>query len=255
MRIVLDTAWIAGLLLALCRTAGFAAASPLVARVLPPVGRVLFALAGAVFLARPVPTEPTLPQLLGWAGANVAVGLVLAFVSGIALWTFQVAGEALDVNSGLAVGRVLDPLGQHEVGVLARLFQMTAFALLLGAGGDRLLLTGLARSVEALPLAGAPSMPSGVGDLVLAGVSELMLAGLELAAPALASLVLAEIALAVAARFAPQANVFLLGLPAKIALTLVLLGIALATFPGAAQDALGRALRAFGWTLRGLAGG
>jgi flagellar biosynthetic protein FliR len=255
MRLVLDTAWIAGLLLALCRTAGFAAASPLVARVLPPVGRVLFALAAAVFLAEPVPSEPTLPQLLGWASANVAVGLVLAFVSGIALWSFGVAGEALDVNSGFAVGRVLDPLGQHEVGVLARLFQMTAFALLLGAGGDRLLLTGLARSVDVLPLAGAPSMPSGIGDLVLAGISDLMLAGLELAAPALASLMLAEVALAVAARFAPQANVFLLGLPAKIALTLVLLGVVLATFPGAVQDALARALQAFGWTLRGLAGG
>lgn len=255
MRVILDTAWIAGLLLALCRTAGFAAASPLVARAFPPIGRVLLALTGAVFLARPVPVEPTLGQLLLWAGANVAVGLVLAFVSGIALWVFEVAGEFVEVTSGLAVARVLDPIGHHEVGVLGRLFQMTGFALLIGAGGDRLLFLGLARSVEALPVMAAPSMPPGIGDLVLDVVGQLMVAAMELAAPALGALVLAEVVLAVAARLAPQANVFLLGLSAKIALTFLVLGVVLAAFPGAAREVLDQGLRSLGWALRGLAMG
>ncbi|GIV00942.1 MAG: hypothetical protein KatS3mg014_2557 [Actinomycetota bacterium] len=254
MRLELETAWAAGLLFALCRTAGFAAASPLVARALPPVGRVLLALAGALLLTRPVEGDLTVPHLLGWAGANVAVGVALGFVSGIGLWLFQVAGEILDAASGLAMARVLDPLARGEVGVLGRLFQMTAFALLLALGGDRLLLAGLARSADVLPLWGAPSLPSGVGDAVLAGVSSLMVAGLELAAPVLGALVLAEIVLALAARLAPQANVFLLGLSVKIALTIALLGAALALFPGTARDALDATIRALGGTLRLLAG-
>ncbi len=255
MRIDLETAWAAGLLLGLCRTAGFAAASPLVARALPPVGRVLLALAGAVLLARPVTADLTVPHLLGWAGANVAVGLALGFVSGIGLWLFQVAGEILDAGSGLAMARTLDPLARAEVGVLGRLFQMTAFALLLALGGDRLLLAGLARSAELLPLTGAPALPPGLGDAVLAAISSLMVAGFELAAPVLGALVLTELALALAARLAPQANVFLLGLSVKVALTLALLGSALALFPGTARDALEVALRALGGAIRLLAGG
>lgn len=254
MRIELETAWAAGFLLALCRTAGFAAASPLVARALPPVGRVLLALAGAVLLARPVTEDLTVPHLLGWAGANVSVGLALGFVSGVGLWLFQVAGEILDAGSGLAMARTLDPLSRGEVGVLGRLFQMTAFALLFALGGDRLLLAGLARSAELLPLTGAPSLPPGVGDAVLAGVSSLMVAGLELAAPVLGALVLAELVLALAARLAPQANVFLLGLSAKVALTIALLGTALALFPGTAREALDAAVDALGGVIRLLAG-
>jgi flagellar biosynthetic protein FliR len=254
MRIELETAWAAGLLLALCRTAGFAAASPLVARALPPVGRVLLALAAAMLLARPVTADPTVGHLLGWAAANVAVGLALGFVSGIGLWLFQVAGEILDAGSGLAVARTLDPLARGEVGVLGRLFQMTAFALLLALGGDRMLLAGLARSADVLPLEAAPSLPSGLGDAVLAEVSSLMVAGLELAAPVLGALLLAEVVLALAARLAPQANVFLLGLSVKVALTIALLGAALALFPGTARDAIDGAVRALGGTLRLLAG-
>ncbi len=254
MRLELETAWAAGFLFALCRTASFAAASPLVARALPPVGRVLLALAGALLLVQPVTGDLTVPHLLTWAGANVAVGLALGFVSGIGLWLFQVAGEILDAGSGLAMARTLDPLARVEVGVLGRLFQMTALALLFALGGDRLLLAGLARSAEALPLWGAPSLPSGVGDAVLASVSSLMVAGLELAAPVLGALVLTELVLALGARLAPQANVFLLGLSVKVALTIALLGIALALFPGTAREALDAAVRALGGTLRLLSG-
>jgi flagellar biosynthetic protein FliR len=81
-----------------------------------------------------------------------------------------------------------------------------------------------------------------------------MVAGLELAAPVLGALVLAEVVLALAARLAPQANVFLLGLSVKVALTIALLGAALALFPGTARDAIDGAVRALGGTLRLLAG-
>ena len=44
----------------------------------------------------------------------------------------------------------------------------------------------------------------------------MLIAAFELALPALAALFAAEVVLGIAARFAPQANVFLVGLPLKI---------------------------------------
>jgi len=43
-----------------------------------------------------------------------------------------------------------------------------------------------------------------------------MIAAVELAMPALAALFVVEVLLGIASRFAPQANAFLIGLPAKV---------------------------------------
>ena len=44
----------------------------------------------------------------------------------------------------------------------------------------------------------------------------MLVAAVEMAMPALAALFVAEVVLGIASRFAPQANIFLLGLPAKV---------------------------------------
>lgn len=254
MVLPLDPGWAAGLLLALSRTAGFAAASPVFARALPPAGRVLFALAASLALARPVEGELSLGSLAGSAAMNVAVGLVLAFATGMILHLFDVAGEVLDVSSGLASARILDPVTRLDVGVFTRLFRMTSLAVLLAIGGDRLLVRALARSVEAVPLTGRMSVGPAIGEGLVTSLGALLVAGLELAAPALGALFLAEVALGVAARFAPQANVFLLGLSVKVLLALATLGVVLTLFPGAVRGAVETMLRISGDLVRTLSG-
>ena len=66
------------------------------------------------------------------------------------------------------------------------------------------------------------------GDIALFFVS-----ALEIAAPLLAALFLAEAALGLLARAAPQMNIFALGLPVKILVTLTLAGLAIPLLPDA----------------------
>jgi flagellar biosynthetic protein FliR len=82
-----------------------------------------------------------------------------------------------------------------------------------------------------------------------------MLAAIELVAPALAALVLAEIALGLTARFVPQVNVFLLGLPGKLLITFAVLGAVIALFPGTVQGAIDTMLDTFGGLLHALGPG
>src|SRR3546814_9597415 len=64
-------------------------------------------------------------------------------------------------------------------------------------------------------------------------VALLVLAAIEIAAPLLAALFLADFALGLLSRAAPEMHVFVLGLPVKILLTLTLTGLALPLLPGA----------------------
>ena len=58
MPITVDATWIVGILLAVIRVAAFAVASPILARVMPKVGRGAFAIAVALALARPIAHVP-----------------------------------------------------------------------------------------------------------------------------------------------------------------------------------------------------
>src|SRR3546814_14535517 len=67
----------------------------------------------------------------------------------------------------------------------------------------------------------------------MGAVARLGLAAIECAAPLLAALFLADVALGLLSRAAPEMHVFVLGLPVKLLLTLTLTGLALPLLPGA----------------------
>ena len=67
MPITVDATWLVGILLAIIRVAAFAVASPILAKVMPKVGRGAFAIAVALALARPIAHVPDLPGLIAAA--------------------------------------------------------------------------------------------------------------------------------------------------------------------------------------------
>jgi flagellar biosynthetic protein FliR len=180
------------------------------------------------------------------------VGLVLAFISGLPFYAFDVAGNVVELGAGLASAQILDPSGDHTSGVLVNMFNMTALAILMVVGGDRLMVRGLALSIQAVPLAGVARMPSGLATMVMDSLGALMVSGVALAAPVLAAIFLADLALAALARFAPQTNAFVIGLPLKLLISLMLLGAIVAIFPGAVQQVLAAMNHSMNQVIHGL---
>jgi flagellar biosynthesis protein FliR len=249
-----SAAWVAGLLLALARTAGFAASSPFVSRTLPPVGRLAFALGVSLALARPVEAMPGALALVGFTLANVALGILLGFATGLILYLFEVAGSMLDVTSGLANAAILDPTTRSHAGPFDRLLRMSALAVFFVIGGDRMVVRALASTADALPFVSGFAVPGSIGRDIVASVGQLFVAALELAAPAVAALFVAELVLAVAARLAPQMNVFLLGMPVKILVAFAAVGAVLVLLPGSVHGAADVMVGGFAKILRTLQG-
>lgn len=232
MDLVLDAQWAVGYLLAMTRVAAFVVATPLLPRSIPMTGRAGFVVVVGLPLTSPIPGAG-LPDLFVGAAVNVAVGLVLGYLTGVVLHLFTVAGDALDVTSGLSVAAVLDPLTGGRGAVFGRLFPMAAVTIFLAIGGLGALVHGLAASVVAIPLDGAIQLHPGMVELAITITGRLLVAGVELALPAVASLFLSEVVLGLASRFAPQANVLMLGLPLKVLVLLSTVGLVLLLFPEA----------------------
>src|SRR5260370_33680898 len=100
MPITVSAGWVVGILLALVRVGAFAAASPVLANVMPKAGRGAFAIAVALALARPAAQGPDIPGPVAARAVNFGVGLVLPFLSGLPFHPFRAAGNTPQPEAG-----------------------------------------------------------------------------------------------------------------------------------------------------------
>jgi flagellar biosynthesis protein FliR len=252
--VAIDSGWAAGFVLSMTRVAGFVIASPLLNRVVPVPGRMAVTLALGLFLANPLEVEPTITFLLSAAAVNAAIGITLGYLSGLILNLFPVAGSVIDMTSGLASAAMIDPTRGEQGAVFSRIFNLLALALFYAAGGLALLVRGLDLSVRVIPLDGAIAPSSDLVSVAAATTGRLFLAGVELAIPVLAALFVTELVLGIASRFAPQANIFLVGLPAKIFVALTMSSLSLLLFPETMEGTMRHISRTITQVLRGLGG-
>lgn len=235
LRLAVDPAFGVGLLLAMTRVAAFVVSSPVLGKSWPATARLGLVIALSLFVSRPVAGIDEVGPLIVAAAANVAIGLSLGFLSGVILYLFTVAGSLIDIAGGLAVAQVFDPSSGALTSVYGKLFGQAAVALFVVLGGLHVLVRGLYGSVELIPLDGDVRLDGALAEAAVQAVADVMYGGVELALPVLSSLVVAEVVLGLASRFAPQANVLLLGLPAKLLLTMTVSGAVVVTLPASVR--------------------
>jgi flagellar biosynthetic protein FliR len=238
---------LAALLLATARAAGFVlVAPPFNTRAVP--GPVKGALALALSVALVDRVAPGLPEpstgfLVVTAVSEVAIGAALGFVVQLFFTAVQFAGELIDVTGGFTLQPAYDPLAMTMNSVMGKLHSLLATTLLFTSGGHLVLVRGLATSYEGLPVSGGYPAES-IGEVVMTAFSMMFLAALQIAGPMVAVLMLADVALALLSRAAPALNIFAIGFPVKILLTLTLLGLTFPLLPSALDVLLEQATRA-----------
>lgn len=226
----IDPGWAIGLLLAQIRVLAFTVAAPQLGKAVGTPGRMAFVIAMAVALTRPVPFT-NVGALIGHALVNAALGAMLGFVVGILFHLFAIAGSLVDLSAATSIASVLDPTRGEQGAVFSRIFHMAGLTLFYIGGGLTLLVTVLGWSVQVVPLDGQMRLNPGVGEIAIGLTGTLMVVAFELAVPVMAGLFLIELTLGLASRFAPTANVFMLGMPIKVGVAIVISVTSIAMFP------------------------
>lgn len=162
---------------------------------------------------------------------ELAVGATLGFLVFLVFSAIQSAGSFIDLFGGFQLAQAFDPQAMINGAQFTRLFQLTALALLFTTGGYQLIIGGLVRTFDAIPLAGGFDLADPAKEMVT-GVTQMFLAALQIAGPLIVVLFLADVGLGLLTRVAPALNAFALGFPLKIMLTVVLSGIVVVALPG-----------------------
>lgn len=242
------------------RTAGFIFITPLFsARSAPPMFRLLltYFLTVIAFAAwAPLASAPPATSLASFVPAALAemvLGMLLGFVVGMIFVCVQFAGQLVGYQMGFAIVNVLDPQSQNQVSLVSEfLFTVVMLAFLaLNLHHDML---GLwYKSFEIAPPGswelGNLSLP-----VLTAICNSLLWLALKLSMPLLAFLLLADLALGIVARVMPQMNVFIVGIPLKIAVGLFVLGLVVLQFDPVVRQLTARFINHAGEMLAAFAG-
>lgn len=221
---------VVALLLTLPRLYAFLAMSQLLpAQAVPRLPRTAAVLSLAVVA---VPINLAYVPLFDWTMTSFAllflkefaIGFVLGYVVGWIFWAVQSAGAFIDNQRGAAIAASIDPLQGHETSPLGILFSQAFLTYVFVTGAFLPIIGLLYASYLVWPATlGIPVLTPEFPELALQVADHALRIMVIIAAPVVAVMFLAEFALAMVSRFAPQVQVFILAMPIKSALAILIL--------------------------------
>ena len=195
--------------------------------------RVFFGLTVAlVMLPVVAPAGVVIPQdvsgFLGRAAREIMIGALGGFVVLLIFTSLEGAGHVIGLQMGFSLANIINPLTSTNASLIDQFYTLVATLVFLTIDGHHMVLLGVERTFQLAPIDRVGSYLPPI-DLVLGMGREIFLTASRIALPVLTALLLTDVALAMVARSVPQLNVFVVGMPAKIAVGFLMLVVTVPT--------------------------
>lgn len=186
----------------------------LVAPVLPPIGAISPLSAPGVLLIF----------------QQIIVGVAMGLAMQLAFAAVQLAGDMIGMQMGLSFAAFIDPQNSTQTPIVGSFLSLVLMLLLVAINGHLMILSALVDSFQAVPVATGFSGSAVHSDMWLrianAG-GQVFSSGLRIAFPVIGAMLLANLALGVVTRTAPQLNLFAVGFPITLVVGLGMLMLGL----------------------------
>ena len=229
-------AWLAAFVWPLARILALVASAPISGNPSVPanvkigLGLFITVLVAPLLPAAPG-TDPASAQGLLILAQQILIGTAMGLAMQIIFHAAEMAGEFIGLQMGLGFATLYDASVPGMIPVIGQFLGVVVSLAFLAIDGHVLLLSALVESFQVLPLAPL-SAPTGLRAMAEWGGS-IFSYSLALALPLLAALLIANLALGVLTRAAPQLNIFAIGFPLTILIGILMLYLSLPYFaPG-----------------------
>ena len=229
MKLSFDPELVSAFALALVRaTAWLFVAPPFNTRIVPTSVKAGVAAALALAAAPQIADAHLSLEACPFVGAIVMqafTGFALGMVTQLLFHAIQAAGGLVDLFAGFAMASMFDPMSDSGSSLFGRFYNLLAVTLLFVTNAHQVLIDGFFRSFQAIPVSGIE--PAAAASILTRNVGPFLISAVEVAGPVIACLFLAEMTMGLLARAAPSLNVFALAFPLRVAVTLMVVGLAL----------------------------
>ncbi len=157
------------------------------------------------------------------------VGVVLGFVAYAIFTSIYIAGQIIDMQIGFGMVNVYDPISNIQVPITANLYFILAMIIFLVTNGHHFLIKALFQSFELVPLGTMGIGPNMLDNII--GIFQMLFSiGFKISAPILAAVLITDVVLGIISKTIPQMNVFILGMPLKILIGIIIIMITIPAF-------------------------
>ena len=160
---------------------------------------------------------------------ELLVGLILGYISFLIFSAIYLAGQLIDTQIGFGMVNVLDPMTNIQIPITAQFYYTLAMVVFLTMNGHHMLIDALVKSYNLVPI-GTAAFSSEMVLQITNLMSYMFIIGLKISAPIIATVLITDIALGILSRTMPQMNIFVVGMPLKIFIGLVVIMITIPTF-------------------------
>ncbi|MBN4079195.1 flagellar biosynthetic protein FliR [Beggiatoa alba] len=209
--------WVGSFMWPLIRIAALVGTAPVFgARTIPVSVKMAFSVGLTLIIFPLIPPVPAIDPLSGEAVLIIMNQVLIGAAMGLALQLvfamFVVAGQIIAFQMGLGFASMVDPGSGTQVPVISQFYVIILTLVFLALDGHLIFVEVVADSFHTLPISINGLTREGMWALVLWGGN--MYAGaVQIALPAIASLLVINLTFGVVTRSAPQFNIFSIGFP------------------------------------------
>ena len=203
--------------------------------VLPRQVKVAFVLIFS-FLLFPV---VTLPEGFNFSGCpvdyilyfikEIGLGVLLGYAIKLIFIGVQLSGQIIGLQMGLGMAEFFDPQVNWDMSVISQFKNTLAMMIFISFNAHYFCLKALVDSFALVPLGGLHLSSSLVREFT-SMVGNIFAISLKAGVPVIVTLLLVQIVMGVINRVIPQINIFMISLPLKITVGIVMIGLSIPYF-------------------------
>lgn len=157
------------------------------------------------------------------------VGLIIGFIFSLAFTAIQLAGQFIDRRMGYALANVMNPSEGFQVPLVGQFKNIVATLVFLAINGHHYILKLLDESFITVPI-NQLSFSTELAQSLIKIIGDLFPVAFKIALPIVSILFIIDLAFGLVARVVPQMNVFIMGMPTKSLVGLLMLSFILSNY-------------------------
>ncbi|MFP4697263.1 MAG: flagellar biosynthetic protein FliR [Eubacteriales bacterium] len=182
---------------------------------------------------------------------EIFVGWVIGFGAYLTFTIITLAGQLIDYQIGFTMVNVLDPLSQIQLSITGNLYYYLLLLIMLSTNMHFFLIDGLIQSFTLVPIGKVVANVS-LYHTITDFFAEYFIIAFKISTPIFAGILIVNVILGILARTVPQMNMFIIGLPLKVYVGLMILFITIRLMPSIADFIFNKMLDLIDELLTGL---
>lgn len=164
---------------------------------------------------------------------EVITGLIIGLGANICMSIVHFAGKIADMEVGLSMVNLFDPLTNTSTGFMGSLYQYALMLIMMITNMHYYFLRAIVETYQLIPIGGATFASDKIVNTVTQFMADYVSISFRICLPIVATMLLLNAVLGILAKTAPQMNMFSVGIQLKVLVGLGILFLTIGTLPSA----------------------